>query len=118
MSARQPNHPQQRPPRSLSEIERVAREKTKAGRFQFSLGRLLLVSNVLGLVVAVIVISRGVVVQVALLVSVLSMFFAPLLVAIYFAVDQTLRPLFQRPRTRLGSKRQTPKPLDSPFDEP
>lgn len=73
-----------RKPRTLPEIESLG-PPSPYGRYQFSLGKLMIQAPLLGLIVAIVVKTQGVALQIAIAVGVCVAFMAPVIALIYIA---------------------------------
>ena len=74
-------------PRTLGEIDALQRP-ARFGRYQFSLARLMVQANILGLVVAVIVKTRGGAIGTAITLGLLFAFLAPALALCYIGCSE------------------------------
>ena len=101
------------PARSIAELEQ--RDASNKRRWRFGLTKLIVVSNILGIVVAVVVITKGMAVLVAITVGILVGFSLPMLVLIGIASVLLCEKLFGRkPRPIKTNARGSTK---SPFND-
>ena len=71
-----------RPPRSLAELE-----QKPARRWKFGLGKLIIVTNVMGIVVSIMIVMGVAAWNIALWLGILVGFLSPMLVSIYLAAQ-------------------------------
>ena len=107
-----------RPPQSMEALE--ARAKLRYGSkvgFQLGLWRLIIATNVMGIVLAVILATRGLAIAYAISIGVLCGFFLPGIVLFVICLIELKEYYFGRKKIPLASELRKPKPVVSPFDD-
>lgn len=103
-------------PGTLDDIEKSDGNRSPK-RFQYSLGRLLIVTNLLGVIVAVIIATNGLAILVAITIGVMCAFLLPALALIFITSVGVYEQLFGHVSTPLWSSKIKPKAPRSPFDD-
>lgn len=100
-------------PRTLHDIEKL--NSTNGGRWQFGLGRLIIVTNIVGLIVAIVVATQGMALAYAIMCGIIVGFLLPIIVAVGLFLVEWKELLVGRRSIPLASqtkKKEPPCPLD------
>ena len=102
------------PIRSIKELENRNLARDKKPRWQLGLGKLMLTTNLLGVIVGVIISTRGYAIPIAIAMGIAVGFLMPLVIFIYMSIGLIFERIFGRSpppddwRSKLNAKKNDP----------
>ncbi len=98
-------------------IEQLERRRRKSKWWQFSLWELLLISNLLGLILAVVIATRGEAIVIAIAIGMVVACVSPIIVFIGLFAFSMWESRFGRRSRPIASRRRKQKHRKSPFND-